>query len=74
MHAGFSGLLIIVARKKGHCNLIRNRLVIPHDTIPSTLWASLKTMTSIKTYKWKPETTQKNGAAPKALRVGNLKE
>ncbi len=37
VHAGFSGLRIFVARKKGQRNLIGNRLVLPHDTIPSTL-------------------------------------
>jgi hypothetical protein len=36
VHAGFSGLPMFVARKKVQCSLIRNRLVIPHDTIPST--------------------------------------
>jgi hypothetical protein len=34
VHAGFSGFRSFVARKKGRCKLIGNRLVIPHDTIP----------------------------------------
>ena len=37
VHAGFSGFGAFVARKKGRCKLIGNRLVIPHDTIPSTV-------------------------------------
>lgn len=37
MHAGFSGLRMFEAREKGQCKLIGNRLVIPHDTIPSTV-------------------------------------
>ena len=37
VHAGFSGLRGFVARKKSRCKLIGNRLVIPHDTIPSTV-------------------------------------
>ena len=40
VHAGFSGLRIFVARKKGRRNLIGNCLVLPHDTIPSTLGTS----------------------------------
>jgi len=39
---GFSGMRRFVARKKVQCNLIRNRLVIPHDTIPKPLWAIIK--------------------------------
>jgi len=35
--AGLSGLRRFEARKKGQCKLAGNRLVIPHDTIPSTL-------------------------------------
>jgi hypothetical protein len=35
VHAGFSGLLLFVARKKSWCTLIGNLLVIPHDTIPA---------------------------------------
>lgn len=42
VHAGFSGLRMVVARKKVRCNLIGNRLVLPHDTIPSTLCTILK--------------------------------
>jgi mannitol/fructose-specific phosphotransferase system IIA component len=37
VHAGFRGFRALVARKKSHCILIGNRLVIPHDTIPSTV-------------------------------------
>ena len=37
VHAGFGGIRKFVARKKCRCKLIGNRLVIPHDTIPSTL-------------------------------------
>ena len=37
VHAGFSGLRRFVARKKSRCKLIGFRLVIPHDTIPSTV-------------------------------------
>jgi len=37
VHAGFRGLRWFVARKKSRCKLIGNRLVIPHDTIPSTV-------------------------------------
>jgi hypothetical protein len=37
VHAGFRGFRALVARKKGRCKLIGYRLVIPHDTIPSTL-------------------------------------
>ncbi len=37
VHAGFRGFRGLVARKKCWCNLIGNRLVIPHDTIPSTV-------------------------------------
>ena len=41
VHAGVSGFRRFVARKKGQCNLIGNRLVIPHDTIPSTVISHL---------------------------------
>ena len=34
VHTGFRGFRAFVARKKGRCKLIGNRLVIPHDTIP----------------------------------------
>ncbi len=37
VHAGFSGFRRFVARKKSSCKLIGFRLVIPHDTIPSTV-------------------------------------
>ena len=37
VHAGFIGFRRFVARKKGWCKLIRNRFVIPHDTIPSNV-------------------------------------
>jgi len=43
VHAGFSGLRAFLARKKSRCKLIGNRLVIPHDTIPSTLDVMLRT-------------------------------
>ncbi len=33
---GFSGMRRFVARFNFSCNLIGNRFVIPHDTIPST--------------------------------------
>jgi hypothetical protein len=39
---GFNGLQMFAARKKVQCSLIRNRLVIPHDTIPSTLATSIR--------------------------------
>jgi len=35
VHAGFNGLQMFVARKKGRCTLIGNYLVLPHDTIPA---------------------------------------
>ena len=35
VHAGFRGFRRFVNRKKSRCKLIGNRLVIPHDTIPS---------------------------------------
>ncbi len=35
VHAGLSGFRRFVARKKGQRKLIRNRLVVPHDIIPS---------------------------------------
>lgn len=37
VHAGFSGMRAFVSRKKGRCKLIGFRLVLPHDTIPSTV-------------------------------------
>ena len=45
VHAGFSGFRAFVARKKCQCNLIGNRFVIPHDTIPSTVTAKCKETT-----------------------------
>jgi hypothetical protein len=42
VHAGFSGFRRFVSRKKSQCKLICFRLVIPHDTIPSTLASILK--------------------------------
>ncbi len=42
VHAGFRGIRAFVARKKGRCKLIGNRLVIPHDTIPSYVNAKCK--------------------------------
>ncbi len=41
VHAGFIGFRRFVARKKGWCKLIRNRFVIPHDTIPSNVIANV---------------------------------
>ncbi len=41
VHAGFRGFRAFVARKKSRCKLIRNRFVIPHDTIHEPL-ASIK--------------------------------
>lgn len=35
VHAGFSKSQRFVARKKGGCILIGNRLELPHDTIPA---------------------------------------
>ena len=35
--AFISGFRRFVARKKSRCKLIGNRLVIPHDTIPSNV-------------------------------------
>ena len=42
VHAGFSGIRRFVARKKGQCNLISYRFVLPHDTIPSTVVANAR--------------------------------
>jgi hypothetical protein len=42
VHAGFRGFRRFVARKKSRCNLIGNRLVIPHDTIPSNVVCELE--------------------------------
>jgi hypothetical protein len=43
LHAGFRGFRRFVARKKVRCKLIGNRLVIPHDTIPSNVRYNFKT-------------------------------
>jgi len=48
VHAGFSGFRRFVARKKSRCKLIGNRLVIPHDTIPSTVTSNVKKTTMHK--------------------------
>ena len=48
VHAGFSSFLEFVARKKSRCKLIGNRLVIPHDTIPSTVMANPKKINTDK--------------------------
>ncbi len=42
VHAGFSGLRTFMARKISRCKLIKNRFVIPHDTIPSTVGGHCK--------------------------------
>ena len=42
VHAGFRGFRRFEARKKGRCKLIGNRLVIPHDTIPSNVTSKPK--------------------------------
>jgi hypothetical protein len=42
VHAGFSGLRRFVARKKSQCNLIGNRFLIPHDTIPSNVSSNIR--------------------------------
>jgi mannitol/fructose-specific phosphotransferase system IIA component len=42
VHAGFRGFQRSVARKKSWCKLIGNRLVIPHDTIPSNVSGKAK--------------------------------
>jgi len=47
VHAGFSGLRRFVSRKKRSYKLIGNRLVIPHDTIPSTLWVIPKGLANL---------------------------
>ncbi len=48
VHASFSGFRRFVARKKSRCKLIGNRLVIPHDTIPSTVTSNVKKTTMHK--------------------------
>ena len=42
VHAGFRGFRVFVARIKGRCKLIGNRLVVPHDTIPSNVTSYFK--------------------------------
>ena len=42
VHTGFRGIQAFVTRKKSGCNLIVNRFVIPHDTIPSNVTCKLK--------------------------------
>jgi hypothetical protein len=37
VHAGFRGFRRFVACEKCRCKLIGNCVVIPHDTIPSTV-------------------------------------
>jgi hypothetical protein len=49
VHAGFSGFRAFVARKKGRCKLIGNRLVLPHDTIPSNVGGNFN---KTKTVLW----------------------
>jgi len=46
VHAGFSGLRALVARKKGRCKLIGFFFAIPHDTIPSNVASNMN-----RTYK-----------------------
>ena len=48
VHAGFRGMRRFVARKKSRCKLIGNLLVIPHDTIPSTVMANPKKINTDK--------------------------
>jgi hypothetical protein len=45
VHAGFSGIRAFVARKKSRYKLIGFHLVIPHDTIPSTVGGNAKKKT-----------------------------
>jgi len=47
VHAGFIGFRRFMARKKSRCKLIGFRLVIPHDTIPSTVVRNLIHMSLI---------------------------
>ena len=46
VHAGFRGFRAFVARKKSRCKLIRNRFVIPHDTIHEPLCLIVKEPTA----------------------------
>ena len=48
VNAGFGGFQRFVARIKGRCKLIGNRLVIPHDTILSTVVGHLTEPLSYK--------------------------
>ena len=48
VHAGFSGFRAFVARKKSLCKLKGNRLVIPHDTIPSTVTSNISMTTNLQ--------------------------
>jgi hypothetical protein len=48
VHTGFRGIQAFVTRKKSGCNLIVNRFVIPHDTIPSTVGGNLKKQLTTK--------------------------
>ena len=50
VHAGFSGFQAFVARKKSRCILIGNRLVIPHDTIPSTVRVALSALLNLMVF------------------------
>ena len=60
VHAGFSGLRGFVARKKSRSKLIGNCLVIPHDTIPSTVTAKCKDRENDKLKANHCERTEKN--------------
>jgi hypothetical protein len=42
VHAGFVGFRSFVGRNIGRCKLIGNRIVIPHDTIHSTLCSRVR--------------------------------
>jgi len=48
--AGFRGFRRFVTRKKSRCKLIGNRLVIPHDTIPSTVGGNFNDMQKVIYY------------------------
>ncbi len=45
VHAGFRGFRRFVARKISWCKLTGKCLVIPHDTIPSTVGRNFSEMT-----------------------------
>ena len=51
VHTGFRGIQAFVTRKKSGCNLIVNRFVIPHDTIPSNVVRHRKTHSKLEKYK-----------------------